>query len=133
MSAELKLEHRWRRYAIMSSARNAVGIKAYFGYWQGPEGGPYRKLFGPLLSFQVSLDFIHKHQESETMREIKEDLNYPWGASHEAIRFLENQGFEMTMLGGWKLPKPGYQLDHKEKSAVEYLIKDHQFKGVERL
>jgi hypothetical protein len=119
--------HRWRTYAIMMTERNSVGIKAFFVYWQkdGP-GTPHTRISKPITSYQRALDQMFAHAKENGMsREIQPNPDHQWGASHEAIIFLQNQGFEQQINGAWKKPRSTYMIDLKERSALDYLATMH--------
>jgi hypothetical protein len=124
------IEQRIGAYALVSFARPAVGIKEFFVYWRAEPGGPHLKIGGPFRNIVFAHTEMLKHRRDNTVPEVVE--TFDWDASHTAILYLENRGFEMTAHGSWLLPKPKYQLNAKETSAIQYLVDQHSFLGVER-
>ncbi len=130
MSVSRRVVFRRGFYAVVEFSRPAVGIRDFSRYWREHGAIDFQLLAKGIRTFAEAKSFIPFAEEA--VRQIQPNADHQWNASHEAIIFLENQGFSMTQRGGWSLPKPGYQLDLKEKSALEYLIKEHKFFGVEQ-
>jgi len=67
------------------------------------------------------------------MPQAPDCLRAKWpGRDREATEYLENQGYILTQEWTWRLPTPFHKPTKREWSAIDYLVFEWDYAGLEK-